>query len=345
MSTGDLIDDDPDVGAAVEKILARGAAALGDEPTPDTRENREDREPHEMAEDADMDDRPDPVETEGKDGAEQAAEGDEQFLEIPGETEGAEPIRVPMTEAAEAVKQIRQMNGDIAAAVIKAETEAEEKSQQLIAGMSNVFDQLAQEAQTAFTLMRQFLPPAPSESMLNENSADYDPQEYYRQKAYFDRYVEHAKSVRATIAQANQGRAGVMSEAEKLELERETRATARYIPEWAKEDTRAAKKAEILAPLKAKYGLTDDDVSGIVSHKAWRILAAHSKEISIQEKAPEIRKNVQEKAAKIVNGKMPSRDPNGTGRFISRDRDELRKTGSVDAAARLFMKSGLTKAL
>jgi hypothetical protein len=345
MSTGDLIDDDPDVGAAVEKILARGASALGDEPTPDVRENREDREPHEMAEDADMDDRPDPVETEGKNGAEQAAEGDEQFLEIPGETDDADPIRVPMTEAAEAVKQIRQMNGDIAAAVIRAETEAEEKSQQLISATAETYRQVRTTAEAAVRLMQQFLPQPPDRSMLDERSENYDPQRFYALKAYHDEYVAHAQKIHATIAQATQGEAGVMSEAEKLEIERETRATARYIPEWSKPETREAKKAEILAPLKAKYGLTDEDVAGITSHKAWRILADHAKTLGVEAKAPEIRKTVQEKAAKIVNGKMPARDPNGTGRFIGRDREELRKTGSVDAAARLFMKSGLTKAL
>jgi hypothetical protein len=346
MSIGDLIDDDPDVGAAMEKILAKGPEALGDRVArEDERENRTDREAHEQAEDADLDTRPEPVETKGKDGAEQAAnEGDEQFLEIPGETEDAEPVKVPLSEAADAVKQLRQMNGDIATAVIRAETEAQEKSDKLIGGMQSAYDAIATQAKTVLQLMQQFLPTEPNEAMLDRNSEHYDPVRFYEQKAYFDRYVEHARSVHATIAQAEQGKAGVMTEAMKAEVDRENARLARFIPEFGKPETATAKKAEILSVLNSKYGITKEDLDGVHSHKAWRIMADLAKLSQVQTKAPEVRKAVQEKAAKITNGKLPPRDQ-GSGQFVSADRKALRETGSVEAAAQLFMRSGLTKGL
>lgn len=340
MSTGDLMDDDPDVGAAVQKILARGASALGDEVREDARENREDREAHELAEDADMDARPDPVEPEGEEGAEQAAaEGDEQFLEIPGDTEGADPIKVPLAEAAEAVKQIRQMNGDIATAVTKAEIEAYEKQDRITSSMLGVYQKIEQEARAAVELMYQFMPQPPDRSLL-----ETDPQAFYAQRVWYDDYVTHANKVRATIAQAQQGQTIATTEAEKLEVERENARLARYVPEWAKPETREAKRGEILSALQAKYGITKEDLEGVTSHKAWRIMADLVRLNAVDAKAPEVRKAVQEKAVKLRNGKMPAREE-GTGRFVGDARKELRESGSVDAAARLFMRSGLTKGL
>ena len=344
MSTGDLIDD-ADVGAAVERILAKGAAALGDTVREDKRDNRDDRDLHEQADDGDMgDDRPEPVEAKAREGAEQAADTEEQFLEIPGDTEDAEPVKIPLSEAAEAVKQYRQMNGDIATAVIRAENEAQEKADKLVSGMNDAYKAIATQARTTLHLMRQFLPQEPSDALLDRSSEHYDPVAFYEQKAYFDRYVEHYHRVEATISQAEQGQNGVLTEAQKAAVEREDARLARYIPEWGDPKTREAKKAEITEALGKKYGITKDELSDVASHKAWRMLNDLAKLSTVETKAPEIRKAVQEKAVKITNGKLPPRETS-TGRFINEDRKSLRETGSVDAAARLFMRSGLTKGL
>lgn len=352
MSTGDLMDDDPDIGAAVTKLLARGASALGDgESIEDERENRTDREAHERAEDGDMTRRAseeeEPVEANGNEDDPQGAVegGDEQFLEIPGEEEGAEPIKVPLTEAAQAVKQLRQMNGDIAAAVVKAETEAQEKSDALVRGMTQTYDAIANQARTAAHLMQQFLPQPPNKLLLDRSSEYHDPVLYYEQKAYYDEYVAHYQKVLGTISQAEQGKASVMTQAEKAEADRENARLARFIPEWGDEKTRDAKRDEILGVLNAKYGITKDEFGDVTNHKAWRMMNDLAKSLQTQAKAPEVRKAVQEKAAKIVNGKLPARDPNGTGRFVAESRKQLRETGSEEAAARHFMQSGLTRSL
>lgn len=342
--SGDLIDDDPDIGAAMEKILARGPAAWGDGPArEDTRENRDDREPHEMAEDADTDNRPDPEAQEDQSAEASAPEGDEQFLEIPGETDDAEPTKIPLSEAADAVKQIRQMNGDIAAAVIKAETEAQEKADRYIGGLAEAYRQIEVQARSTVQVMRQLMPQPPDESMLDDRSENYDPQGYYARRAYVDKYVAHMSRVEATIEQAMRGRDAVRTEADNADEARENTRLARYIPEWSKDETRAAKKTEIIDALKTKYGVSMDDFDGVVSHKAWRMMNDLAKLTATQAKAPEIKKSIQEKAAKITNGKMPARAANG--QFVNSARTELRNERTEDAAARLFMKSGLAKSL
>lgn len=340
---------DPSLDSAVAKIMARGSAAFGDEPQEDKRENRTDRDATEEGgstdlEESEAEQRAQPNEDdEDKDGA--ASDGeDAQFIEIPG-GEGDEPVRVPVTEAAEAVTKLRQMNGDIATAVIKAETESWAKQDAITERMNEALQVVGQRAQAALHLMQQFLPQPPDRAMLDDRSDAYNPQGYYAQKAYYDDYVAHAQRVQATVAQATSGQRDVMTAAETAEMERENTRLARYVPEWADAKTRETKRGEIIAALSAKYGVTEADMTGVVSHKAWRIMHDLANLVQVQTKAPDIKKAVQEKAPKIVNGRVqPSRDPN-SGQFSSSARKELRETGSVDAAARLFMRSGALKGL
>jgi hypothetical protein len=340
MSTGDFIDDDPDIGAAVQTILAKGAGALGDGPErEDARENRTDREPHEQAEDADMDDQgAESVEAKGKEASDEGA-SEEQFLEIPGETEDAEPVKIPLSEAADAVKQLRQMNGDIAAAVIKAETEAQSRQAQITAAIVQRYEAVQAQAAAAYRAMQMYLPKPP-----DENLRFSDPQGYYDQKLYYDEYQGHMQAIAATVGQAMQAQTGVTGEQNQALIARETQRAARYIPEFGDDAKRDAKKAEITDVLAKRYGITKADMDESYDHRFWRMARDLAGYVNAEAKAPEVKKAVQEKAAKITNGKLPPREQ-GSGRFVSQDREVLRKSGSVDDAARLFMRSGLTKGL
>lgn len=333
--SGDLIDDDPDVGAAVSKILAKGPEVLGDRPErEDRRENRTDREPHEMAEDGEVDDNgQEPVEAQAE------PEDEDQFFEIPGETEDAEPVKIPLSEAAEAVKQFRQMQGDVATAVIRAETEAQQAQDKITTGILSVYQELRAQAETAIQAMYAFLPVAPDRGLLQT-----DPQSYYEQKAYHDDVVAHIARIRATVDQAKDGEGKTYAQANDLATQRENERLARYIPEWKEETTRAAKREEILGILGPKYGLTKADLDEIVDHRAWRVLADVAKAAKVTTEAPAVRKAVQEKAAKIVNGKMPPREKT-SGRFVSEASRELKATGSENAFARKLMASGALKGL
>ncbi len=344
-----FVDDDPgdaSLGAAVEKLMSSGKAAAalnGGAPREDRRENRADRESHERQElgeldlDRLVDEEDEPVQDKGEEeaGDKPAPEGeDAQFLEIPGE-EGEEPRRVTLQEAAEAWKKISQMDGDIATAVTKAETEAYAKQDEITTAMVGVYQDLMTKAQAAIEMMHAYAPKPPTRDLY-----DADPQEFYRQRVYYENYVAHAQKVEATIKQAETGMTGVSSETDKVAVEREMTRLARYIPEFGKPETREAKKAEILAPLEKKYGLTKEDVADIANHKAWRILSDLAGYMNAEKKAPEVRKAVQEKAPKLVNGRVSaSRDPSN-GRYVSEARKVLRETGTEEAAANAFIRSG-----
>lgn len=344
--TGDVLESDASLDAAVERIMAKGAEALGDGPKrPDTRENRLDREPHEMDEGVELD--PERIEAEAPEAekAEQEPVGEEeQFLEIP-RGEGEEPEKIPLTEAMQAVQQIRQMQGDIASAVIKAETEAYQKQDYVLQKMAEIYDDTQARAQAALHMMQSFMPQPPARSMLDQSSSDYDPQGYYAAKAHFDEFVQYARNVENTVRESMQGKQSLGAIADAAQVERENARLARYIPAWGKPETRDAKRAEIEGVLAAKYGITKDLLDGVIDHRAWRMMADLAETLSVNNKAPEIKKAIQEKAPKLVRGRLPNASRDTQGRFVNEDRAALKKSGSEDDFARMLLRSGQLKNL
>lgn len=338
MSTGDFMDDDADIGAAVQSILAKGPEALGDGPErEDKRENRTDREPHEQAEDADMEtESAERVETKGKDEApDEGAE--EQFLEIPGDTEDAEPVKIPLAEAADAVKQLRQMNGDVAAAVIRVESEAQAKQDQITAAIQQRYDALQVQAATAYRAMQMYLPQPP-----DENLRFSDPQGYYDQKLYYEDYLGHMKTIANTVGEALQAKTGVVGEQDAAMIKREQARAARYIPEFGDDAKRDAKKGEITEALAKHYGITKADMDETHDHRFWRMASDLAKYKAAEAKAPETKKVVQERAAKLTNGKLPPREQ-GSGRFVSEAAKAHRERKTEDSFAQKLLASGALK--
>lgn len=348
--------DDAALDAHVASIAAklRGGAT---EDKPDTRENREDRDITDVStsdleeseriereaanQDGESQDHAE-AETEG---AEKAEDDAEAFIELPPAEEGGEPERIPVSEATEAVKQLRQMNGDIATAVIKAETEAYEKQDRITQAMSGMLGQIEHQARTALAMMDQFLPQAPDPVLLDENSGYYDPAYYHKSKLYYDSYMAHRAKVEATLKQAQSGQQVIGTQVDSEYARREAERTSRFIPEFKDEKTREARKSEILDTLGKLYGVTKQELDEIVDHKAWRMMHDLAKLKAAEKKAPEVKKHLQETKPKIVNGRVSqTRDPK-SGQFINQARKELKETGSEDAFARMLMRSGAVKDL
>lgn len=349
--------------ASLDSAVATIAAKLrGDEQQrPDPRENREDRDAIERENSTDLEEserlereaRADdenaqgekPAEVESKDGAEAEAEDDAQYIELPPVEEGGTPERIPLTEALEAVQKVRQMDGEIATAVIRAEEEAFAKQDQITQQLNTTFSTVVQQARVALAMMDQYLPAPPDPIMLDENSGYYDPAAYHRAKLYYDGYAAHYQKVAGVLKQAELGAQSTAGVQDAETVRRETDRAARYIPEFKDDKTRAARKDEILQALSPKYGFKKEDLDEIVDHRAWRALNDLAKAMTAERKAPEVRKQLTETKPKIVNGRVSqTRDPQ-SGRFTSEARKELRDTGSIEAAARLFMRSGVTKGL
>jgi len=337
--------------ASMDSAVAAIAAKLGapdDDKRQDTREDREDLDITEAQTSSDLEES---ERAEAKRAAEDGGEGEqteaagdgeaeeETFIELPPAEDGAEPEKVPLTEAVEAVKQLRQLQGDIQTAVIKAEEEAYEKQNQVTQALNATFLQIQQQAQLTLEMLNAYTPYEPDpRSYPNTES-------YYQAKLDYDAWVGHYNKVAATVRQAQAGQNVTLSHQDKDFLRREEERTARFIPEWKEGKAREALKGEMLETLGKRYGVTKADLDDIADHKALRIIYDLHKSLKTTKAAPEVRKSIQETKPRIVNNRAtPSRDK-GSGKFVSEARKELKETGSEDAFARMLMRSGALKDL
>ena len=339
--------------AALDSAVAAIAAKLGapdQEKRQDTRENREDRDIIEAQTSTDLEES-ERIEAEQRAAEEsgegeqttEAAEGgeaeDEQFIELPPAEEGAEPERVPLTEALEAVKQLRQLNGDIQTAVIKAEEEAYSKQDQVTQALNATFQQIEQQAKLTLEMLNAYTPYEPDPRSYPTTEA------YYQAKLDYDAWMSHYNKVAATVRQAQAGQNVTLSHQDKDFLRREEERTARFIPEWKDEKAREALKSEMLETLGQRYGVTKADLDDIADHKALRIIHDLHKSLKAEKKAPEVRKHITETKPRIVNNRAPQAREKGTGKFVSESRKELKETGSEGAFAKMLLKSGALKDL
>ena len=335
--------------ASMDSAVAAIAAKLGapdDEKRQDTREDREDLDITEAQTSSDLEESERAeAKRAAEDGGEEteaaeASEAEEEtFIELPPAEDGAEPEKVPLTEAVEAVKQLRQLQGDIQTAVIKAEEEAYQKQDQVTKALSATFQQIEQQAKLTLEMLNAYTPYEPDPRSYPSTEA------YYQAKLDYDAWMSHYNKVAATVRQAQAGQNVTLSHQDKDFLRREEERTARFIPEWKDEKAREALKSEMLETLGQRYGVTKADLDDIADHKALRIIHDLHKSLKTTKAAPEVRKSIQETKPRIVNNRAtPSRDK-GTGKFVSEARKELKETGSEDAFARMLMRSGALKDL
>ena len=352
-------DSDPGLDAAAMKIMALGPEVMGLTPAKEpVRENREQRDPIEAARDGDLDEpgqEPQKAATEdGKDDPKDDKTGDgdsavEDYIELTG-AEGEEAEKVPLTEAIEAIKQVRELQGNIAAAVVKAESEFYEKSDGILAEIVKIHETV--RAQAVASLQTFPRPTEPSREYLNPNSQHYNPETYHTLRLQFE---DQAAAYNAAIAAYKEADENVkqVRTAESAERDRrEHERLVRHWKDWADDGKRQAMQADLVKGLEKHYGMSQADFARlndqITDHRLLLIvkeaLDAKEAKATAKTKAPEVKAQVKERVAKVVRGNSSqARDANGTGRFVSQARDELAKTGSEAAMAAYVLRSGLAR--
>jgi hypothetical protein len=345
-------DSDPTMDDAAMKIMALGPQAMGLKPLDEVRrENAETRDPTQRETSTDLeeaegqekvnaaDEKPE-AKVAGED--EKAEAGD--FIEIPGSAEGEEAERVPVAEALELIKQAREFKGDVAAAIVKVETEAQSKMDAVMAEIAKAHDYVFTQAEMALQALP--IPAKPHQALIDPNSQYYDPQAYHAQMVAYDQQMQAIGQAQATAKAAKEHSDKTNKVIQTEKEAREHAKLARYWPEWSKPEGQQKLQAELLAGLDKHFGLKPADVDGIIDHRLLLMAKAaiDAKEAPAKAKAaaPAIKQEVQQRVARVVkSGAAPARGEGG--KFVSDAYKSLEKTGSEDDAARYFMRSGLAK--
>lgn len=355
--------DDASLDAAVamitKKIAPEDVGAQPQARRADNRENREDRDPieqddyhdlhdleaQERAEKAQKGQEPSTSDAETESGQEAEADDDAILFELPAAEDGAEAQPVTRKEALEAVQKLRQMNGDIAQAVTKAEMEAQERNDAAYNEIVQMHELVRQRAEMALKAIPK--PQAPPRHLRDPNSPSYDPQLYADLMLQYEDEVRVYEAIATTAKNAKAAEQQAVEAANAVSEARENERLARYLPGWGNEETRLQIAQSLTDGLAKHFGIKADDPVLAKVPFDHRFVLAMKTAIEAKEapkRAVEVKKHVQEKAAKLTNGRLPEREK-ATGRFVSEARKELRETGSEEAFAKMLMRSGALKNL
>lgn len=194
----------------------------------------------------------------------------------------------------------------------------------------------ALQAQRDFLLQvsQQYLPQPPDESLLNQNSASYDPIRYMAEKADYDRRVGTLTQLQQ-LAQAEQARTAQEQQQKQKEVrDREANLLLEAMPELKKPETYSKFWAEAVDTM-AEYGFTAEEMNATVDHRVYRLyrdLAAYRR---ARKNIPNVKQTVQSKPVLTSKKRM---DPKAKSSREQQGRsDQLRKSGSFDAGVSALM--------
>lgn len=343
--------NDPSIDAAAAKFLSRftgATASEGVEAEPKKRAPELRELPASNPDESEFDEyEPDQELVEGDDALETEAEGDEaqrsqeEYFELPAETEGAEAEKIPRADAIAAVRQMRQLEGGIAEAITKAETEHFAKQDQAWANMVQTHNAVIERAEAALaSIPRPVMPPR---SMLDENSPNYDPTRYYHLVNHYEDQVNVLRTVAARKTEAERARAETATAIQQEHMAREHERMARHLPDWKDQAKREEVSKGVYGFLEKAYGLPAEFLDSTIpfDHRLVRAMLDLKALKEAQTKAPEVRRAVQDKAPKLdARGRIPSQDRAPNGQFVAEAAKRLKVEGSAEAAASKWLKEG-----
>jgi len=217
-------------------------------------------------------------------------------------------------------------------------TQENAREREALTSQKSEVEQTAQtlKAQRDFLLQvsQQVLPPAPDESLLNQNSASYDPIRYMAEKADYDRRVGTLTQLQQ-YAQAEQARTAQEQQRQQNEVrDREAKLLLDAMPELKKPEAYSKFWTEAVDTM-AEYGFSAEEMNATVDHRVYRLyrdLAAYRR---ARKNIPNVKQAVQSRP--VLTGKKRMDPKAKSSREHQVRSDQLRKTGSFDAGVNALM--------
>lgn len=184
-------------------------------------------------------------------------------------------------------------------------------------------------------ILHEGLPAEPDWAALKKS----DPVKYAETRAAYQDRKDKLDAVRAEIERAHtEAEETARGEFQRiLELEMERLEAA--LPEWADPEVRSTEQKKLVATAVSTYGFTEDEVKGVVDHRAILILRDAMRYRELQERGSEARDVVRKsrkRSATLQPGNV-TRGRNAKQRKPNPARKRLAQSGRVDdAAAALF---------
>lgn len=191
----------------------------------------------------------------------------------------------------------------------------------------------ALKAQRDFIIQvsQQYLPQAPDESLLNQNSANYDPIRYMSEKADYDRRLGTLQQLQQA-SQAEQARLAQEQQSKQKEVrDREAKLLLEAMPELKKPEVYSKFWNEAVETM-AEYGFSAEEMNATEDHRVYRLyrdLAAYRR---ARKNIPNVKQAVQSKP--VLTGKKRMDPKVKSSRDQQVASENLRKTGSFESGVR-----------
>lgn len=253
--------------------------------------------------------------------AEEAAEEDD-YIELPGEGEGAEPTRIKLTDALERYHAFEKVQAELAEAK-QAQPPPEHYEQAIVKAHEGATQYLAGLKQ----IEQWMQPPRPDMDLVNPQSPNYNPELYYQQLVQAERITQ----LRATMRQEAERVEKEAAETNRLVLEarmhREKAEAQKLWPELADPATRS----KIVDEFSRAYKFTPDEVKAIADHRVLSVIKdALAYRASLAKKETAVK--VVTAKPKLVRGQARNSQTGKQAAFASAS-DRLSRSNSLDDAA------------
>lgn len=272
-----------------------------------------------------------PVEAKG---AQEAAEEDE--VEIAG-ADGAEPTRVKLADLVASHQAYQALRGQEAQITERVEREAIERMAPQLRNVEQYSQRAATMIQAAMQLMQ--APQPPNEVLLDPSSPHYNPDNYHRAFAQYQRMAgQHNQAIQLGGQLFEQAQAAAAHATEV----RETAELGKLLKVWP-EFNQAEHQDKFVSDMGKAYGFSRDELDAVLTDHRQAIVARDALAYrAMKAQSGDVKAKVEAKAPKLVRSKQEAkggaspRDRAQNGRFTSDALGALKKTQSDDAAVAFF---------
>ncbi len=257
--------------------------------------------------------------------AEEVAEDDEDYIEVPAEAEGAEPERIKLTEALERYKKFETLQADLEKA-----RQAQPPPEQYEQAIVEATDKATQYLNGIRQLQQWMQPQPPNPELVNPASPNFAPELYHQQLQQAQQIVQ----LRAQLDQEAQRVAAENSEKQTLVLrarmDREKAEAMKIWPELQDKSTRS----KVVEDFSAAYKFSPEEVKAIGDH---RVLAVIKDALAYRQglKAKEAAVKVVTAKPKLVKGTARQSQTGKQARLAAAS-ERLSQTNSLDDAAEVI---------
>ena len=259
------------------------------------------------------------------DGAAQADEAEEDYIELAAEAEGAEPTRLKLSEVMDGYKRSKEL----ASKAEEYERQLSELRRQVPADVETRMVEAVQARQryiAGLQQLEQWMQPRwPSQELLNEQSAHYNPQAYRQQYEAAQQVAQLRQNMQAEAERVAAENSEVSRTIQESRAAREWTEALKVWPEIKEQTLRREVKSWL-----QKEGYDDDSISRISSRDLGILKRAY-----LYDKA----QVAKETTAKVVKAtpklvRPQARQSTGAGRSANATQamERLGKTGSFDDA-------------